>query len=102
MSSLRDRHACRVYWGSHGCILERGHEGEHLCTCTFVNGVMLPHMDDEPEFGNVGRAPYYGAETRFYGEDADGPSDEPDAEYLVSFEILTEQRNPNARLGGIS
>lgn len=62
--------ACRVYWGSHGCMLERGHDGEHLCSCTFVDGEMLPHMDDEPEFGNVGRAPYYGDITRFYGEDA--------------------------------
>lgn len=22
---------CRVYWGSHGCNLQRGHDGEHRC-----------------------------------------------------------------------
>lgn len=22
---------CRVYWGSHGCQLDRGHEGPHRC-----------------------------------------------------------------------
>ena len=22
---------CRVYWGSHGCDLPRGHDGEHVC-----------------------------------------------------------------------
>lgn len=66
---------CRVYWGSHGCCLPRGHEGEHLCTCTFegddpANGALLPHMDDDDTNGNVGRAPYYGPSTNFYGEDA--------------------------------
>lgn len=94
--------SCRVYWGSHGCMLERGHDGEHLCSCTFENGVMLPHMNDAPGFGNVGRAPYYGAETRFYGEDAPGGDPEADEGYLVSFEILTERRNPEARLSGIT
>lgn len=61
---------CRVYWGSHGCCLERGHDGEHLCICTFAeDGSLLPHMDDDDN-GNVGRAPYYGPDTRFYGDDA--------------------------------
>lgn len=65
---------CRVYWGSHGCIFERGHDGPCLCTCTFVDDdptkPLLPHMDDDPENGNVGRPPYYGSDTWFYGEDA--------------------------------
>lgn len=62
---------CRVYWGSHGCYRERGHEGEHRCSCAFdENGILLPHMDEDAEAGNVGRAPYYGPETNFYGEDA--------------------------------
>jgi hypothetical protein len=65
---------CRVYWGSHGCYLERGHEGDHLCTCTFVDDdpakPMLPHAHDPGvDNGNVGRPPYYGPDTRFYGED---------------------------------
>jgi hypothetical protein len=52
---------CRVYWGSHGCRLERGHDGPHICDCA----------DDEPSPGvvNVGAPPYYGPDTRFYGED---------------------------------
>lgn len=67
---------CDVCWGSHACDLERGHEGEHLCSCTFFeNGELVPHMNDcPPELedewgGNVGRAPYYGSTTNFYGED---------------------------------
>lgn len=51
---------CRVYWGSHGCMLERGHTGPHECDCY-----------DPDEKGNVGGPPYYGPETKFYGEDAD-------------------------------
>jgi hypothetical protein len=53
---------CRVYWGSHGCMLPRGHKGPHICTC----------HDDPPEPGvrNAGRPPYYGPTTTFYGEDA--------------------------------
>jgi hypothetical protein len=56
---------CRVYWGSHGCSLERGHKGPHVCECA-----------DDPAFTeienvkNVGAPPYYGPETVFYGEDA--------------------------------
>lgn len=67
---------CRVYWGSHGCCLPRGHEGDHLCECTFEDDdpdkAMLPHMDDTPGEGNgnVGRPPYYGPDTNFFGEDA--------------------------------
>lgn len=60
---------CRTYWGTHGCELPRGHEGEHLCSCAFDDdGNLLPHMDDADN-GNVGRAPYYGPETNFFGED---------------------------------
>lgn len=58
---------CRVYWGTHGCKLKRGHEGGHLCECTFDTlGRLIPHGKG----GNVGRAPYYGPNTVFYGEDA--------------------------------
>lgn len=54
---------CRVYWGSHGCSLERDHDGPHLCDC---------HVDAKYPDGvvNVGAPPYYGPETNFYGEDA--------------------------------
>jgi hypothetical protein len=62
---------CRVYWGTHGCMLERGHSGDHLCSCSVdEDGSLLPHMNEDPEGGNVGRAPYYGPDTKFYGEDS--------------------------------
>jgi hypothetical protein len=60
---------CRVYWGSHGCGLARGHPGgadSHDCGCCEC----ASHPDpDNP--GCVAKAPYYGLETRFYGEDAE-------------------------------
>jgi hypothetical protein len=54
---------CRVYWGSHGCHLGSGHDGDHFCCCECEN-----HPD--PDSGCVGAAPYYGDKTWFYGEDA--------------------------------
>lgn len=51
---------CRVYWGTHGCALPRGHEDDCLCVCA----------DVPAEDGGVGKPPYYGLATRFYGEDA--------------------------------
>lgn len=54
---------CRVYWGSHGCDLEFGHEGPHFCCCECAT-----HPDEDS--GCVGAWPYYGDITRFYGEDA--------------------------------
>ena len=62
---------CRVYWGSHGCCLVRGHDGPHMCECAWDDdNRLLPHAD-ESDNGNVGCAPYYGPDTRFYGEDAE-------------------------------
>ncbi len=59
---------CRVYWGSHGCDLERGHEGAHDCGCCECG-------ENHPDAGDgvlcVATAPYYGEQTRFYGEDAE-------------------------------
>lgn len=65
---------CRVYWGSHGCKLERGHDGPHLCSCTDDPGIDPETKEyiDDPGCFNVGAPPYYGPETRFYGEDATG------------------------------
>jgi hypothetical protein len=65
---------CRVYWGSHGCRLERGHDGSHECDCARDgegNPVPREQRDEGGEFLNVGAAPYYGPDTRFYGEDAE-------------------------------
>ena len=39
---------CRVYWGSHGCDIPRGHRSRHRCDCSSTG---------------------YGWPTRFYGED---------------------------------
>jgi hypothetical protein len=62
---------CRVYWGSHGCHLERGHLEPCRCNCCDCTN----HPDPDPD--NPGSAPscvagppYYGPCTRFYGEDA--------------------------------
>jgi hypothetical protein len=62
----RFENSCRVYWGSHGCDLERGHPGgrkAHDCGCCDCE-----HHPDK-DSGCVGRYPFYGWRTRFYGED---------------------------------
>lgn len=61
---------CQVYWGSHGCELSRGHEGDCECTCCEC----INHPDDYDTIGYlcVAKAPYYGPETNFYGDDAAG------------------------------
>jgi len=61
---------CRVYWGSHGCRLARGHEGDCECDCCECEH----HPDPDPdnpggESSCVAKSPYYGPRTRFYGED---------------------------------
>jgi hypothetical protein len=59
--------SCRIYWGSHGCYLERGHEGPHWCCCDCKDHNNQPN----DEASCVGAYPYYGRpETNFYGEDA--------------------------------
>lgn len=64
---------CRVFWGSHGCMHERGHDPEipHECSCCECE----QHPDPDPDNPNgepscVAGPPYYGKITRFYGEDA--------------------------------
>lgn len=58
---------CRVYWGSHGCDLPRGHEPYCRCDCADEEDA-VPLVDGGD---NVGAYPYYGEGTRFYGEDAE-------------------------------
>lgn len=60
---------CAVYWGSHGCHLPYGHANNCECGCCEC-GDNHPHGD--PDVLCVGRAPYYGPGTRFYGDDAAG------------------------------
>lgn len=62
---------CHVYWGSHGCKLERGHDGPHLCDCADDPGIDPETREyvEEPGVYNVGAPPYYGPETIFFGED---------------------------------
>lgn len=62
---------CRVYWNTHGCDLERGHDGPHLCDCAVPNWRDYPDgYEDEDGVLNVGAPPYYGPDTHFFGEDA--------------------------------
>ena len=65
---------CRVYWGSHGCDLERGHverDGTpHVCDCCECGEHHpYPYWPDEG-VRCVAKEPYYGPGTNFYGEDA--------------------------------
>lgn len=68
---------CRVYWGSHGCDLGFGHEGYCRCECA-VSRCEEDFCGEEVGgwciagecSANVGAYPYYGDDTRFYGEDA--------------------------------
>lgn len=65
----RPEHDCRVYWGSHGCHLERSHDGHHWCDCCECEGEHTDAPDDEGTIC-VASFPYYGPDTNFYGEDA--------------------------------
>lgn len=56
---------CDVYWGSHGCSLERGHDGDHWCYCCDCEN----HPDHDS--GCVAGPPYYGPDTNFFGDDVD-------------------------------
>lgn len=65
---------CRVYWGSHCCRQPRGHgpETPHACDCCECERHPDPDPDNpDGEPSCVARSPYYGPETRFYGEDAE-------------------------------
>jgi len=60
---------CDVYWGSHGCHRERGHEGDCECDCCHC-GEHHPFPDwPDEDVLCVAKAPYYGPDTRFYGDD---------------------------------
>jgi hypothetical protein len=65
---------CRVYWGTHGCYRPRGHRGGHVCDCSpwIVRRVLHRLLPWHRWRGHVGARPYYGRNTSFYGEDADG------------------------------
>ncbi len=61
---------CRVYWGSHGCDLDRGHSGSHECGCCDCEDHAACHVG-AGGIACVAKPPYYGAGTKFYGEDAE-------------------------------
>lgn len=75
--SFAEHEPCRVYWGSHGCCLPRGHEAmgiDHFCECAWDDdGNRLPRDDEDEDgpFVNVGAPPHYGPDTSYYGEDAE-------------------------------
>lgn len=60
---------CRVYWGSHGCRFDRGHGGPHECDCCNCSDHAANNLDEDG-VKCIAKPPYYGAITRFYGEDA--------------------------------
>jgi hypothetical protein len=61
--------SCDVYWGSHGCHQPRGHQGDCECDCCEC-GEHHPHPHwPDTSLLCVARAPYYGPDTRFYGDD---------------------------------
>lgn len=67
---------CQVYWGSHGCDVPRGHGPNvaHACSCCDCDDheAMQGHRSDASgEWLCVARPPYYGPETRFYGDDVE-------------------------------
>lgn len=67
--TLLNKDYCRVYWGSHGCKLTRGHTGGHVCVC--CECTKHPEQDSDGAWC-AGAPPYYGIidmETTFYGED---------------------------------
>jgi hypothetical protein len=61
---VSDQGRCDVYWGTHGCQLARGHKGHCECWCCDCEN----HQPDNDD-GCVGKYPYYGPNTRFYGND---------------------------------
>lgn len=60
---------CRVYWGSHGCDLPRGHERPCECDCCTCPPEQHPLSPEVTGYLCVAKPPYYGSDTKFYGED---------------------------------
>lgn len=58
---------CDIYWGSHGCQFPPGHSGPHVCIC--CDDPSNHATDPNHSEGCVGAPPYYGDQTRFYGDD---------------------------------
>ena len=69
---------CMTFWGSHGCMLPKGHDGQHRCDCcepddahrdahARASATRPPEM--ESGWVCVGTWPYYGPATAFFGED---------------------------------
>lgn len=67
---------CWTFWGTHGCMLPSGHDGQHVCSCCEPDDA---HRDaharaaatNPPEIEDgvvcVGTWPYYGPATTFFG-----------------------------------
>lgn len=66
---------CDVFWGSHGCVLDAGHDGQHWCDCCPRRWTHRFHRD---RLGCVGTWPYYGEGTAFFRFDDIRHVDMPD------------------------
>lgn len=82
---------CNIFWGSHGCSLEPGHDGQHLCLpCCRTDDArhMRRHLaaraDQYGADGCAGTWPYYGRD-KMSGPDAQFPFfgyEAPDWEFV--------------------
>lgn len=66
VDELEASRLCDVYWGTHGCRFVVGHSVPHECECCECQD----HERDHEAEGCVAKPPYYGPDTRFYGDDA--------------------------------
>jgi hypothetical protein len=57
---------CRTFWGTHGCVLKRGHAESHTCSCC----ICPDHSNQTDDVLCVAKSPFYGPKTIFYGEDS--------------------------------
>ena len=63
--------SCGVFWGSHGCDLPVGHDGQHVCSCCpgepgHTTASSTDRVEDVDGVACVGTWPYYGPDTVFF------------------------------------
>lgn len=63
---------CEVYWSSHGCKFQHGHDGPHICDCCDCDdhaGNQGRRVDEDGSEWTCNGAPPYLPGERFYGDD---------------------------------